>query len=740
MLGAKTSEGKTMAARVMTGFSILLVALAAQDSLAADAGRDIPASLEGWQKVSRSGTLLKVFSPELPNLDFSTGTSGWDLPQGYSFDPTGGRHGEKCLVYTRPEGGNYTFGGISFPTSKLIPGATYCFGCWIKTQGVHGSGGAGIIVEFSSPHGYVGGVTPIDRGHGVLGDTGWTWFEGRFTVPALADGFTVRPWLSQGSSGKAWFEGLKIYPINPAFDWDAWRVRPLGDVTSDNGKIVIRTGMKGMPLPPPAEVDAAQMLCSINVKQGGRTIVHKVASASSKWIEADLGKLATGNYVMELSLLDGKRKLVLAETSQPLRVDPPIARTDPPEGACVVDEQGRCLVNGKPFMPVGLYCYRLDRKNIREIAQGSFNLVAPYSLLTCDMDSGADPNKLGPEVKSSNVETVRATLDECYRNGLKVSVPFPGAYWWCTENDTERFGASGYKAVIAKTVDSFKTHPAVLTWYIADEPQPGMSKIKTGKNQVETLDTSLFLKGIYKDVKARDAWHPVWAVFLGSYVLIHDYRPFIGIADIVAVDLYPIAAKDHHEMNAINLYCDQIENQFGARRGMPLWAVPQLLNLGYYQVKSREELLAKYRDPSGDEMLGMSLMFAVHGAKGFIFYSYHDLFSGFAAPDFPRRWPEACRVAKTLNSLAPFIVSNADGPEVEAVFSRGIGSARGFADGRGKVCVLISAGVTGGPQEATIKVKSSKALKSKYGRTTRSADGSYRFLGKDICYDVLEEK
>ena len=277
---------------------------------------------------------------------------------------------------------------------------------------------------------------------------------------AAGRGF-LHPALAQpGLCGKVWFEGLNIYPANPGFVWDAWRVRAPGGLTSDDGKIVIRTETKGMPLPPPAEVDATQMLCSINVKQGGRTIAHKIAPASGTWIEADLGKLPAGDYVMELSLLDPGHKIILAEASEPLHVEAAPEKTAPPQGACVVDQRGRCIVDGKPFMPVGVYCYRLDRENIRRLASGSFNTVAPYSLLTCDMDSGVDPNKPGAEVKSSNIDTVRATLDECQRNGLKVSVPFTGAYWAGGENDIERFGASGYKEVIAKTVDSFKRHPA----------------------------------------------------------------------------------------------------------------------------------------------------------------------------------------------------------------------------------------------------------------------------------------
>jgi hypothetical protein len=37
-------------------------------------------------------------------------------------------------------------------------------------------------------------------------------------------------------------------------------------------------------------------------------------------------------------------------------------------------------------------------------------------------------------------------------------------------------------------------------------------------------------------------------------------------------------------------------------------------------------------------------------------------------------------------------------------------------------------------------VSSPKSFQSHYGLTTWNADGSYRFAGKDICYDVLEEE
>ncbi len=498
------------------------------------------------------------------------GPTAGTCPAGYSFDDSGGRGGGKCLVYERADGGAYNFGGITFPVSKLVPGVTYTFGCWIKSKGVGGGSGAGMIVEFGSRYGYMGGIASFEGGgKSVSGDSDWKWIEGRFVPPPLSETFVVRPWLTQDAYGKVWFDDIKVYPSNPAFVWEAWRVRPMGGLTTDDGRIVIRSEIHGMALPPPDEVDTAKMLCSIDIEQGGKTLVHKLASAADMWIDADLGKLAGGDYAMKLALLDPERKLILGETSEPLHVDAAVKRGPAPKGACVVDDRGRCIVDGKPFMPVGVYCLRLDRENIRTIAQGGFNTVAPYELLICDMDSDVDPNAPGQPMKSSSLETVRATLDECHRNGLKVSVPFCGTFGGPFAGDLERFGVSGTREVIAKTVEAFKNNPAVLTWYICDEPQLGTGPVTTGKDKVETWDCGAWLRYLHKDIKDRDPWHPIWTVLIGCGVLTHDYRPFVGISDVMAIDVYPLD-KGKRGMDPINLYSDKIVGEFGDRHGAPV--------------------------------------------------------------------------------------------------------------------------------------------------------------------------
>ena len=76
-------------------------------------------------------------------------------------------------------------------------------------------------------------------------------------------------------------------------------------------------------------------------------------------------------------------------------------------------------------------------------------------------------------------------------------------------------------------IKTFRDHPALLGWYIADEPN--------GKSV--TPDK---LEEIYKTVKENDPWHPVSIVFMAPYLTAKKYSDAL---DIVMADPYPI--PDH---------------------------------------------------------------------------------------------------------------------------------------------------------------------------------------------------
>jgi len=156
----------------------------------------------------------------------------------------------------------------------------------------------------------------------------------------------------------------------------------------------------------------------------------------------------------------------------------------------------------------------------------------------------------------------------------------------------------------------------------------------------------------------------------------------------------------------------------------------------------RPHFLANFRDPTEHEMISMSLLCALMGAKGFVYYSYSDLsghISPTAKPDFERRWPEVCRMAGVMQSLAPFILAEQSGPHVAVTVEAGTVLAKGFTDSGGRVRVLVT-GIGPGESRALLTVTPKTPLRSQFGNCTALGAHQYRFRGTDICSDILASK
>ena len=93
-------------------------------------------------------------------------------------------------------------------------------------------------------------------------------------------------------------------------------------------------------------------------------------------------------------------------------------------------------------------------------------------------------------------------------------------------------------------------------------------------------------------------------------------------------------------------------------------------------------------------------------------------------------------MAKMLKYISPFILSDTDGPSVTLKQQTGEVRAKAFQDAKGRI-LLLAAGIGPGASKAVIRVNTKKKLKSRYGKTTRLSDGSYRFSGNDICADLV---
>ena len=412
--------------------------------------------------------------------------------------------------------------------------------------------------------------------------------------------------------------------------------------------------------------------------------------------------LENGTYLLKLQLKNKKQSKTYFTRDIPLRVLS--QETVRPKNAVFVDNRGRTWVNGKKFLPVGIYTNQqskgfkqwgnrwrqVDTENLKK---SGFNCIMPYDCLSWKMAGS----------KLSGIDAQREVMDELNGNGIKVifSVKDIRHKW------DKWHGAKGMKPVVKKVVEAFREHPALLAWYVNDE------------RGVEPLDLEK-----RETIGMLDPFHPTWQVQCFYY----KFDEYQGASDVFGVDPYPIV-KNGKDMKLIRKNMNLAMRAVGFDNTIALWAVPQVFPWSHHRG------FEKPCWPTENQIRSMSLLMAIMGARGFVMYSYMDLFTG-GGDDFKKYWPGVCNSARMLNEIAPFLLGDPVAPPVEMKIIKGDAKAKAFTADNGKTCVLIAA-IGPGPAEAVIKISGGDKLKSRYGRSTLNQNGTWIFKGNNIDCDVL---
>ncbi|MCX6255583.1 MAG: hypothetical protein NTV31_14050 [Bacteroidia bacterium] len=200
---------------------------------------------------------------------------------------------------------------------------------------------------------------------------------------------------------------------------------------------------------------------------------------------------------------------------------------------------GGLIVNKRQFFPFGFYCYSPVYPTLpeEEFVKG-FNIMSPYQ-------------KIMPETFTER----KAYMDRCAELGMKVhynllSVSGGGGVGSKIEGLTDE----EKRARLITEIESFRDHPALLGWYISDEP--------TGNNM-----TPEQLEEIYRTVKDYDPWHPVSIVFMAPFL---SSRRYINALDIVMADPYPVPDIP---VTMVGDAAGVLKAEFNGKR--PVWIVPQ---------------------------------------------------------------------------------------------------------------------------------------------------------------------
>lgn len=313
-------------------------------------------------------------------------------------------------------------------------------------------------------------------------------------------------------------------------------------------------------------------------------------------------KMISGNYevVAEITVA-GRSKKYIATTS--------LTILDYKPNEVKIDRlTGGLIVNRRQFFPFGFYCYSPVYPTLpeEEVVKG-FNLISPYQRIT-------------PESFSDR----KAYMDRCAQLGMKVnynvlSVSGGGGVNSVIDGITEE----QKKERLINEILTFRDHPALLSWYIADEP--------TGNNIAPEV-----LEETYNTIKEYDPWHPVTIVFMAPFLSSAKYSDAL---DIVMADPYPVPDMP---VTMVGNITGQLTREFAGKK--PVWIVAQAFGGGEWWG----------REPSLQEMRSMTYQAIIKGARGIQYFIRQGL--NFF-PKSTAAWGECGRMAVEIAELTPWLLS-----------------------------------------------------------------------------------
>jgi hypothetical protein len=349
---------------------------------------------------------------------------------------------------------------------------------------------------------------------------------------------------------------------------------------------------------------------SANVTSGGRVIAVALSRLDREILVASLPvrELRMGTNDLTINLTDGRQRTLV-------RVS--IEKYVPKANEVKIDRlTGGAIVDGLPFFPFGFYAYSPVYPTMpEEEAVRGFNMMSPYQ-----------------KIEANNRAERKAYMDRAAQVGMKVNFNLLSVGGGGGVGDGElAFNNPVSRRLLRQEIEAFKDHPALLSWYISDEP--------TGQG----VDAEP-LKELYRFIKSIDPYHPIAIVFNETL------RPkeYGDAMDIVMADPYPIPNEN---VTQVSDFTQALHQKFDGQK--PVWIVPQAFGGGEWW----------QREPTKQELRAMTYMAMVNGAMGIQYFIRNGLS---AFPKAIETWNEAGAIAHETAELTPWLMSSVR-PKVTAM-------------------------------------------------------------------------
>lgn len=249
--------------------------------------------------------------------------------------------------------------------------------------------------------------------------------------------------------------------------------------------------------------------------------------------------------------------------------------TAAPGSRVTFNEEGIAVVDGKPFFPIGVFTYSLDPTVLAELREVHCNTVL----------HGFNPDQL-------NLLHDHGLMAVC-----ETSEPW---------------------------IKAAKDHPALLAWYLTDEPE---NRGVTPEGEHKR----------YLELKKTDPNHPIGL----CHTSFEAMTKFKDACDFTMTDIYPITKNRDTNIMGVSIMMDEARRIHG--QAWPQWTYIQTFG-------GPETDNGVWAVPLPHELRFMTYQALVHRATGVLYFSYW--------PQQPRTWQSLATLNREIQSLVPRLVAS----------------------------------------------------------------------------------
>ena len=559
--------------------------------------------------LSLSAVVASSVTAPLNNPSLEEGCTGWHLPKpNFSVVDGAGRNGTKGLVCEGKDTNTYQIAHLELPFKT---GQRFKVSLWARNESLS-KGEPGMCVEyFGEGNRYFGGAGMKLDAYQPKDPREWRRYVALVgPVNPEVKHCRLRVYIGRGVAGRCVFDDVELEILG---------TEPRGLLFTDRSDDRASDG--DVRFIAKSHADILRM----DEKDVEGFFTFEKANGATERVDPDFFKdgraevvvkvdrLAPGPHQVVFTVKDKKSGHVLDDMRMCF------TRLSAPETAVSgFDRKRRMLVDGRPSYPLAIYMgdwCRDDPRFLPAIMRSPIRTIVYYT---------QKPN--------------RADLDFFHSHGIRVVESL--IYFWAGDYNYCRESSAPDEeiALTIRTVNELKDHPALLGWYLFDEPKD---------------DRFPRIRERYKVVRALDSAHFCLTV-INHAMVAHDAA---ATCDVLGLDCYPVPGSGTEKTNPADLgrvASQIIEARDSLRGGKPLWIVPQAFASGGRRFPTRHELRS------------MTWQAIAGGADGVLFYSMDQMLNKRIAGWFPfdESWDIVCRVAQEVKDHERFLLSDETPPAV----------------------------------------------------------------------------